>query len=158
MNPDWQDTDPDAYDPENPLALLEKAAAAGEAERAMAAVRAVRCMTAAGADAGVMAVARDFAKRSKILAVASFDQLVTEARGDDPGEADPDRKSAATILVEQAQELYSFGVSDTGRTVRRAERRAEGRGHAPRRQDIPAGPPGPRVLHPHGQGPPPSRR
>lgn len=31
---DWQDADPAAYDPDNPLALLEKAAAAGEDEAA----------------------------------------------------------------------------------------------------------------------------
>jgi hypothetical protein len=105
--------DPDAYDPDNPLALLEKAAAAGEAERAMAAVRAVRCMLAAGADAGVMAVARDLVKRSRVLAVASFDDLTREARASSPAE-DADRKSAATTLVELAQEFYAFGVSDTG--------------------------------------------
>jgi hypothetical protein len=30
---DWQDPDPTAYDPDNPLALLEKAVAAGEDEQ-----------------------------------------------------------------------------------------------------------------------------
>ncbi len=111
---DWQDADPTAYDPDNPLALLEKAAAAGDAERAMTTVRAVRSMIAAGADAGVMAVARDYVKRAKVLAVASFDDITREARGDDAGRDDPERKSAATTLVELAQEFYTFGISDTG--------------------------------------------
>ena len=52
------------YDPDNPLALLEKAAAAETRDRATAAVEAVRSMIAAGADAGVLAVARDFVKRN----------------------------------------------------------------------------------------------
>jgi hypothetical protein len=110
----WQDADADAYDPGNPLALLEKAEAADEADRAMAAVRAVRCMTTAGADAGVMAVARDFVKRTRVLPLTSFDDLVREARADAPPDSDGDRKSAATVLVELAQESYRFGVSDTG--------------------------------------------
>ncbi len=111
---DWQDIDPDAYDPERPLHLLEKAAAKEETERAMAAVRAIRSMTAAGADAGVMAVARDFVKRTRVLALASFDGLVQEARSSDDGAGEPERKSVATSLVELAQEFYTFGVSDLG--------------------------------------------
>jgi hypothetical protein len=111
---DWQDIDPDAYDPERPLHLLEKAAAKEETERAMAAVRAIRSMTAAGADAGVMAVARDFVKRTRVLALASFDGLVHEARGADESAGESERKSVATSLVELAQEFYTFGVSDLG--------------------------------------------
>jgi hypothetical protein len=111
---DWQDADPDSYDPENPLAMLEKAAAAGESERAMSAVQAVRSMIAAGADAGVMAVARDYVKRAKLLSLMSFDDLSRQARGEDPGREDQERKSAATALVELAQEFYTFGVSDSG--------------------------------------------
>ena len=111
---DWQDIDPDAYDPDNPLASAGKGGATEETERAMAAVRAVRSMIAAGADAGVMAVARDFVKRTKVLAVASFDNLVHEARGEDGGTGEPERKSVATALVDLAQELYTFGVSDLG--------------------------------------------
>jgi len=111
---DWQDADPTAFDPDNPLALLEKAAAADESERVKQAVRAVRSMLAGGADAGVMAVARDLVKRTRLLAVASFDDLAREARGEDDGPGDPERKSAATTLVALAQELYTFGVSDTG--------------------------------------------
>jgi hypothetical protein len=111
---DWQDIDPDAYDPEHPLHLLEKAGAKEETERAMAAVRAVRSMIAAGADAGVMAVARDFVKRTKVLAIASFDNLVHEARGGDGDTGEPERKSVATALVDLAQEFYTFGVSDLG--------------------------------------------
>jgi hypothetical protein len=111
---DWQDADPAAYDPDNPLALLEKAAGDEGIERAKAAVRAVRSMLAGGADAGVMAVAREFVKSTKVLAVASFDDITHEAHGDDAGRDDPERKSAATSLVELAQEFYTFGVSDTG--------------------------------------------
>ncbi len=80
----------------------------------MAAVRAVRSMIAAGADAGVMAVARDFVKRTKVLAVASFDNLVHEALGGDRDTGEPERKSVATALVDLAQEFYTFGVSDLG--------------------------------------------
>ena len=117
MNFDWQDTDPDAYDPDNPLALLEKAAAAGETDRAMAAVRAVRCMIAAGVDAGVMAVARDFVKRSNVLPVASFDNVSREAQGS-AGEdkSGPERKSASTELAEIACARYEFGLGDGGET------------------------------------------
>jgi hypothetical protein len=111
---DWQDIDPGAYDPERPLNLLEKAAANEETERAMAAVRAVRSMIAAGADAVVMAVARDFVKRTKVLAIASFDNLVHEARGGKGDTGEPERKSVATALVDLAQEFYTFGVSDLG--------------------------------------------
>jgi hypothetical protein len=111
---DWQDADPTAYDPDNPLALLEKAAAAEGIERATSAVRAVRSMLAGGADAGVMAVAREFVKNTKVLAVASFDDIAREVHGDDAGRDDPERKSAATSLVELAQEFYTFGISDTG--------------------------------------------
>jgi hypothetical protein len=111
---DWQDGDPAAYDPDNPLALLEKAARNEGIERAKAAVCAVRSMLAGGADAGVMAVAREFVKSTKVLAVASFDDIARQAQGDDAGRDDPERKSAATSLVELAQEFYTFGVSDTG--------------------------------------------
>lgn len=109
---DWQDADPTAYDPDNPLALLEKASAAEVDKRAMAAVRAVRSMIAAEADAGVIAVARDYVKRTKVVSVASFDDLIREARGEAGGRGEA--ASAATMLVELAQEFYAFGVSDTG--------------------------------------------
>ena len=59
----WQET----YDPDNPLAMLEKAAAAGETEQGPAAVRAIRAMLAAGADVGVLDAARGFVKRHKLL-------------------------------------------------------------------------------------------
>ena len=103
----WQET----YDPDNPLAMLEKAAAAGETEQGQAAVRAVRAMLAAGADVGVLDAARGFIKRHKLLSsIASFDALVRDARG---GTADHEPTSAATMLVQLAQEFYTFGVSDT---------------------------------------------
>ncbi len=113
---DWQDADPTAYDPDNPLALLEKAAVAEADRRVMEAVRAVRSMVAAGADAGAMLAARDYVRRHiKALGVAGFDGLAREARkasGEDPGRAET--VSAATALVELAQERYTFGVSYTG--------------------------------------------
>lgn len=114
---DWQDADPAAYDADDPLALLDKAAAAEPDMRAMAAVRAVRSMIAGGADAGVMAVARDLVKRKRIMGVTSFDNLAREAQGsngDDKG--GPDRKSASTELTEIACERYEFGLGDGGET------------------------------------------
>jgi hypothetical protein len=106
------DGDPAVYDPENPLALLEKAAAAGEGERGGAAVLAIRAMLAAGADVGTLDAARGFIKRRQLLStITTFDALVREARGT----ADTaEHASAATTLVELAQEFYTFGVSDTG--------------------------------------------
>src|SRR5206468_10485250 len=74
---DWQDADPTAYDPDNPLALLEKAAAAGEDERAMAVVWAVRSMVAAGAPHFALdVVGRDYVKRSGVIGLGSYDELV----------------------------------------------------------------------------------
>ena len=113
---DWQDADPTAYDPDNPLALLEKAAVAEADRRVMEAVWAVRSMVAAGADAGAMLAARDYVRRHiKTLGVAGFDGLAREARkasGEDPGRAET--VSAATTLVQLAQEHYTFGISSTG--------------------------------------------
>ena len=112
-DPDWQDTGPDTYDPGKPLALLEKAAAAEEGDQAMAAYRAVQSMVEAGADPDMMrVVARDYVKRHiKAMNVAAFDDLIRKAGGDDPR---PETASAATALVQMAQEFYTFGVSDTG--------------------------------------------
>lgn len=114
---DWQDADPTAYDPDNPLALLEKATVADPDTRAMAGVRAVRSMIAGGADAGVMAVARDFVKRKRIMGATSFDNLARETQGG-PGEdkGGPDRKSASTELTEIACERYEFGLGDGSET------------------------------------------
>lgn len=113
MTPDWQDADPTAYDPDNPLALLEKAAVAEESERAKAAYWAVRSMTEAGADPGVLSVvARDYVKRNlKALSLAAFDDLTRKTASDDGGDRDP---NVATQLVEIAREFYTFAVSDTG--------------------------------------------
>ena len=70
-------------------------------------------MIAAAADTGVMIEAREFVRKSKVLRLGDFDRLEREARasgdrGDDRG------PSVATQLVEIAQELYAFGVSDLG--------------------------------------------
>jgi hypothetical protein len=114
---DWQDADPGAYDPDNPLALLEKAAAAGESDRATRTVWAVRCMAAGGAPPFILnVVARDYVKRAKLIGLAPYDdlvrrELVDRAGGHDSGEHGP---SVATQLVQIAQELYTFGVSDLG--------------------------------------------
>jgi hypothetical protein len=110
---DWQWPDPDAWDPDNPLALLQKAATADEGERAQRAIWAVRSMIAAAADAGVMIEAREFVRKSKVLRLNDLDRLEREARGS--GDRGDDRgPSVATQLVEIAQELYTFGVSDLG--------------------------------------------
>ncbi len=111
-----EDLDAAAYDPDNPLALLEKAAAAETSERAMAAVEAIRSMIAAGVDAGVMAVARDFVKRTRIIGVTSFDDMVREAHSGVEDKSGPDRKSASTELAEIACERYEFGLGDGGET------------------------------------------
>ena len=44
--------------------------------------------------------------------------------GDDGAAGEPDVKSAATMLVELAQEHYTFGVSDTGEPFALPQRRA----------------------------------
>jgi hypothetical protein len=118
---DWQDADSTAYDPDNPLALLEKAVAAVEDERVKAAVWAVKSMMAAGPDAGVdagiVAVARDYVKRHiKALTVAAFDDLTREASGDGESKGEPERKSASTELTQIACERYEFGLGDGGET------------------------------------------
>lgn len=112
---DWQDPDPTVYDPDNPLALLDRAAAAEPGKRAMQAVWAVQCMLAAGPTAAAITVARDHVKRHRLLAAADFDRLLREhqaASGQPSGETDT--KSAATMLVELAQEHYTFGATSTG--------------------------------------------
>lgn len=115
---DWQDADPTAYDPDNPLALLEKAAAAGEDERAKLTVWAVRSMVSGGAAPFTLsAVGRDYVKRTKLLNIGSYDDLVRRALADRAGGdgGDDERSpSIATQLVQIAQELYEFGVSDLG--------------------------------------------
>jgi hypothetical protein len=113
---DWQDADPDAYDPDNPLALLEKAAAATEEDRAKEAVRAVRSMAAAGAPPFVlMVVGRDYVRQSKLMPLGTYDKLVRTAMAEHPADSQNDRgPSVATQLVELAGELYTFGVSDLG--------------------------------------------
>ena len=100
------------WDPAEPLVLLEKADASDESERTRLAVRAIRVMLAAGADAGVLAEARAYVKRTRLLPVASFDDLRREARGSEPDRFDV--TSAATTLVQLAEEHYTFGVSSTG--------------------------------------------
>lgn len=114
MNLEELDVEP-AFDPAYPLAYLEKAAAAAEADRARLAVAAVRAMLTAGTDAGILAEARACVKRHRLLVAADFDRLLREhqAAADHPA-GEPDAKSAATVLVELAQARYAFGVASTG--------------------------------------------
>jgi len=115
VNLDELDVEP-AFDPASPLACLERAAAADPADRTRLAVAAVRAMLAAGADAGVLAEARACVKRHRLLVAADFERLLREhqaATGERPA-GEPDAKSAATMLVELAQEHYTFGVTSTG--------------------------------------------
>jgi hypothetical protein len=111
---DWQDPDPTAYDPDNPLALLEKAAIAPVSERAMRAAWAVNSMLAAGPNATALTVAKDYVKRHKLIAAADFDSLVRESRAENGTGPGSDVKSASTVLVDLARERYTFGISDTG--------------------------------------------
>jgi hypothetical protein len=105
---DWQDADPTAYDPDSPLALLEKAAAAEADRRAMATVWAVRSMIAGGADAGVVAVARDYVKRHRLLTrLGDFERLVRELRGEDE-DGSQQGPTQAEILAGYAQERYTL--------------------------------------------------
>ena len=112
---DWQDGDPAAYDPDEPLKLLEKAAAAEPDKRAMQAVWAVQSMLAAEPTAAAVTVAREHVKRHKLMGARDFDGLLRahQARSDRPA-GETDAKSAATMLVELAQEYYTFGVTSTG--------------------------------------------
>ena len=103
-----------AYDPANPTELLEKAATTpGDDERAAAVGAAIRAIASAGADAIGLDRARAFVRRKKLLSsISTFDAIVREVRGSDGDRAEV--ASAATSLVELAQERYTFGVSDTG--------------------------------------------
>jgi hypothetical protein len=120
--PGWQDIDGDAYDQDNPLALLEKAAKKpGDVERAMWAGGAVRSMLAGDAHAGIMEAGRVFARAEKLLTVTSYNDIIadyrrTERSGDGDEKSGQDRKSAATELTEIACEQYDFGLGDGGET------------------------------------------
>jgi hypothetical protein len=108
------DGDGMAYDAANPVALLEKAIAdaRNDDELAEAVGEAIRSIAAAGADAVALDRARAFVKRKKLLSsIGTFDAIVRELRGGetDRGEA----ASAATVLVQLAQEHYTFGISST---------------------------------------------
>jgi hypothetical protein len=112
---DWQDPDETAYNPDDPLALLEKAAKEEGQERTQKAIWALRSMLKAGADQGVIEAARGYAGVSKILPLGSFDRLVRSHELECGGQRDDSRgPSVATQLVEIARELYAFGVSDLG--------------------------------------------
>lgn len=100
------------YDPVSPLAYLEKASSAAADDQVRLAVRAVRAMLEAGADEGVVTEARAYVKRTKLFDVASFDRMLKDARGSAGSQSDV--ASAATVLVQLAQEHYSFGVTDSG--------------------------------------------
>jgi hypothetical protein len=100
------------FDPAAPMVCLEKAAAAGTADRVTLAVRAVRAMVAAGADAGVLAEARAYVKRTRLLTAGEFRDLCREARREEVGYADS--ASMATMLVQLAEANYTFGVGEAG--------------------------------------------
>ncbi len=120
---DWLQPDPGAYDPDSPLGLLKSAASRGdEDERTQATVWAVRSMAAAGARKSVLStVARVFAKREGLMSMAAYDDLVADAlaefasTADAAVPADDERgPSVATQLVQIAQDLFTFGISDLG--------------------------------------------
>ena len=115
---DWQQPDADAYDPENPVALLELAGKAAASERSKVAVWAVRSIAASDAAPYVLKVlGRAVVKASGLMSLDSYDDLVrhslAERKRSEPGEGDHG-PSAATQLVEIAQEMFAFGVSDLG--------------------------------------------
>jgi hypothetical protein len=111
---DWQDPDETAFDPANPLALLEKAASKQGMERNREAIWALQSMLAAGADQAVLEAARGYAAESKVLPLGSFDRLVRRHELDGDQRDDSRGPSVATQLAEIARELYAFGVSDLG--------------------------------------------
>jgi len=113
---DWQDPDETAFDPDNPLALLEKAAALEGQDRTQEAIWALRSMLAAGADQAVIEVARSYAATSKVLPLGSFDRLIRSHELEEGHDQRDDGRgpSVATQLAEIARELYDFGVSDLG--------------------------------------------
>ena len=116
MNADWQEPDETAFDPDNPLALLEKAAGLEGQERTQDAIWALRSMLAAGADQGVIEAARSYVGTSKVLPLGSFDRLVRRHELEEGRDQRDDSRgpSVATELAEIARELYAFGVSDLG--------------------------------------------
>jgi hypothetical protein len=106
------------YDPANPLAHLEKAAAAAETDRADLVVRAIQAMLESRPGAAIVARARAFVKRARLIDLKSFDALereAAEAAGDDSS-GRTEVASAATVLVQLAQDRYTFGISATGET------------------------------------------
>ena len=117
MSIDWQEPDPTAYDPDSPLALLEKAAGKEGMERTQEAIWALQSMLMAGVDQSVIEGAREYVATSKVILLGSFDRIVRRheiAAHREQREGDPNAKSASTVLVDLAQECYTFGVTDTG--------------------------------------------
>lgn len=103
------------YDPAVPLQLLQDAAALDPDKRTEAAVIALGAMAAGGMSAAATEMARDYAKRHKLVSAAGFDRIIKAARGAD-AKSEPERKSASTELAEIACERYDFGLSDAGDT------------------------------------------
>ena len=114
---EWQDPNPAAWNPGNPLELLEIAAGKEGAERTQIAIWSLQSMLEAGAGQGVIEAARGYVATSKVMPLGSFDRLVRSHQADDHREQRDNGRgpSVATHwLAEIARELYMFGVSDLG--------------------------------------------
>jgi hypothetical protein len=114
-----QDYDDDGnlvHDPDDPLAPVEKAiAAAGSDDLIPGKVfAAVEAMARHGMDGATRATVRAYLKKRRLMTFAEFDRLVRDCQPAAATHADPDAKSASTLLADLAQERYTFGVTDSG--------------------------------------------
>ena len=100
-----------AYDPEDQLAFLREAAEEKGPERSGMAVEAVKRLARAGADIAVMATARNFVLRNKLLTSTLFNQAVREAQREAGNAQATDQ---ATALLQLAEQHYRLIRSDDG--------------------------------------------
>jgi len=104
------------YDPDDPLAPVKEAVKEAASEDLVPGkvAAAVEAMARFGMDTVTQVNVRAYIKKEKLVPLGVYDKLVREhAReaGQDGGDRGP---SVATQLVELAEELYTFGVSELG--------------------------------------------
>jgi len=112
-----QDADQIVQQVIDPIKPLRAAVSLAPDMRTAATAAAVRKMAESGMDAATEATARDFVKRNRLLQpLALFEGIVRDARRSSGQQAESERKSASTELVEIACERYDFGLADGGET------------------------------------------